>query len=175
MKTLNLMLVIPEKANIFRINHDEPFIINLPENVAIADQERVQEAISHATNIPVPQRDPNENIENDSLLLLGDHRRQITGKVATNVLIAALDNGTPEFHNLLEICRLIALVRSIRFPDACIRTAVVDHSENACTLTSRNGRFQYRPHMGYIVGLRAMSPDVNEFVEVLNEIVFWFW
>ncbi|XP_050435366.1 uncharacterized protein LOC126842402 isoform X4 [Adelges cooleyi] len=88
-ETLNLMLAIPEKTNIFRINHDEPFIMKLP-----ADQEAVQAAISQFTTIPVPKFGPNENFEKDSLGQLGEERRLILGKVTTKLLTDAIENST---------------------------------------------------------------------------------
>ncbi|XP_050435352.1 uncharacterized protein LOC126842397 [Adelges cooleyi] len=178
-ETISLMLAVPEKANFrLRIDHDDPFIMNLPEQIAIADQVAVQEAISYFTNIPVPQRDPNENFANDMLGTFGEQRRAITGKLTKNLLVDEISFGTPEFPNISKICRLIALVRSIRFPDAYIKTADVDHSEKYCKLTSRNDSFIYKPLMGNIVAVRprflVIQPNVIELVNVLNEIQFWF-
>ncbi|XP_050426185.1 uncharacterized protein LOC126836646 [Adelges cooleyi] len=174
--TLNLMLVTPEKANFwFTIEHDEPFINNLPEHIAIADQVAVQKAISQVTRIPVPQLGPNENFENDSLARLGQARRCITGKVTKKLLIAAIDEGTPEFPNFTKICRLIAVARSMEFPDLYIKTASVDQAGHVCTLTSQNdNRFLYIPYNGFIAQVWPVGPDPNEYVNVLEVINDWY-
>ncbi|XP_050435357.1 uncharacterized protein LOC126842399 [Adelges cooleyi] len=176
--TLNLMLAIPDKANFrFTIEHDEAFIINLPENIAIADQKAVQEAITQVTNIPVPNNDPNENYENDrhTLTWLGEERRIIMGFVTLTLLEDAIDKGTPGFTNLKEICILIGLLRSIQFPDSYIKTARVDQDDNVCMLTSQNGRFHYKPHGGYIAVVGPMGrPIHNEYEDVLDETMTWF-
>ncbi|XP_050435362.1 uncharacterized protein LOC126842401 [Adelges cooleyi] len=174
-ETLNLMLATPEKAIIgFTIDHDDSFISNLPEHIAIADQMAVQNMIFQVTNIDVPSLGPNENFGNVLVGILADQRRGIIGKIIKKLLIAAIDKGTPRFPNLNEICRLLAVVRSIRFPDAYIKIAVVDPSENCCKLTSRNARFRYKPRRGSIEAVRPISPDFNELVNILDEIKFWF-
>ncbi|XP_050435345.1 uncharacterized protein LOC126842394 isoform X2 [Adelges cooleyi] len=171
---ISLMLAIPEKANIFSIDHDDSFIMNLPEHIAIADQVAVQEAISQVTTIPVPKLGPNQNFENDSLIQLGEERRSITGKVTKNLLIAAIGKGTPRFRNLTEICRLIGLLRSMQSPDSYIKTAIVDQDNFVCTLTSQNGRFQYIPDLYYAL-VRQMVPNVYESIgHVFNDIQNWF-
>ncbi|XP_050435348.1 uncharacterized protein LOC126842394 isoform X5 [Adelges cooleyi] len=158
-----------EKANIFSIDHDDSFIMNLP-----ADQVAVQEAISQVTTIPVPKLGPNQNFENDSLIQLGEERRSITGKVTKNLLIAAIGKGTPRFRNLTEICRLIGLLRSMQSPDSYIKTAIVDQDNFVCTLTSQNGRFQYIPDLYYAL-VRQMVPNVYESIgHVFNDIQNWF-
>ncbi|XP_050435359.1 uncharacterized protein LOC126842400 isoform X2 [Adelges cooleyi] len=174
METINLILAIPETANIFLIDHDEPFIANLPEHIAIADQEKVQEAISQVTRFPKPELGPNENHENDSLLQLGEDRRRITGIATKNVLIAAIDKGRPEFLNLTEICRLFGLLRSIRFPYAVIKRVDVDHSGDYCILNSRTGRFQYRRHNGIIVEVRPVGVFREVFFDVMPILNDWY-
>ncbi|XP_050435411.1 uncharacterized protein LOC126842440 [Adelges cooleyi] len=104
---INLMWAIPDKANIFRINHDQSFIMILPEHIATADQEAVQEAIFQATNIAKPQLGPNENYGNSSLPQLGEYRRRILGQVTKNVFFAAVGKGTQDLDNLKGICRLL--------------------------------------------------------------------
>ncbi|XP_050435323.1 uncharacterized protein LOC126842389 isoform X16 [Adelges cooleyi] len=175
-ETLNVMLAIPDKANYwFTIEHDDSFLSNLPEHIAIADQEAVQQAISQVTDIPVPQLGPNENFENDSLAQLGVARRRITGVITKNLLIEAIDDGTPGFFNLDEICILIGLLRSMQHPDNHIRTTSVDPDGSECTLTSRNGNiFRYKPHLGYIVAVRPVRRNRVDYVEVLREMDTWF-
>ncbi|XP_050435308.1 uncharacterized protein LOC126842389 isoform X4 [Adelges cooleyi] len=177
-ETLNVMLAIPDKANYwFTIEHDDSFINNLPEHIAIADQEAVQQAISQVTDIPVPQLGPNENFENDSLAQLGEARRRITGEVTKNVLIEAINEGTPEFPNLDEICILIGLLRSMERPDTYIKTASVDPAGYECILTSQNGNtFQYRAHHGYIAAVRPVGGNRVGYVDVLSELLSpWFY
>ncbi|XP_050437842.1 uncharacterized protein LOC126844037 isoform X3 [Adelges cooleyi] len=177
---VNVAPIMTEKANIFSIDHDDSFIMNLPvffcnsEHIAIADQVAVQEAISQVTTIPVPKLGPNQNFENDSLIQLGEERRSITGKVTKNLLIAAIGKGTPRFRNLTEICRLIGLLRSMQSPDSYIKTAIVDQDNFVCTLTSQNGRFQYIPDLYYAL-VRQMVPNVYESIgHVFNDIQNWF-
>ncbi|XP_050435377.1 uncharacterized protein LOC126842405 [Adelges cooleyi] len=173
--TLNLMLAIPDKANFrFTIQHDESFIINLPENIAIADQKAVQEAIFQVTNIRVPDLGHHENYDNDrsTLFWLGEDRRRIMGYVTKIVLINAINKGIPEFTNLNEICILIGLLRSMRFPDSYIKTARVDQDDYVCILTSLNGRFHYKPYNGSIL---LVSPVGDEYLDnVLYETITWF-
>ncbi|XP_050435331.1 uncharacterized protein LOC126842389 isoform X23 [Adelges cooleyi] len=160
-ETLNVMLAIPDKANYwFTIEHDDSFINNLPEHIAIADQEAVQQAISQVTDIPVPQLGPNENFENDSLAQLGEARRRITGEVTKNVLIEA-----------------ISLLRSMERPDTYIKTASVDPAGYECILTSQNGNtFQYRAHHGYIAAVRPVGGNRVGYVDVLSELLSpWFY
>ncbi|XP_050435336.1 uncharacterized protein LOC126842391 isoform X2 [Adelges cooleyi] len=175
--TLNLMLSLPDKVNFrFTIQHDEAFIINLPENIAIADQEAVQEAIFQVTKIPVPKLGRNEIYSNDrrTLSRLGISRRVIMGYYTTRVLIYAVDKGTPGFTNLKEICILIGLLRSMQFPDSYIISARVDQDDNVCMLTSQNGRFHYKPYRGYIAVVRPMGrPIHNEYEDVLDEAMGW--
>ncbi|XP_050435353.1 uncharacterized protein LOC126842398 [Adelges cooleyi] len=177
-ETLNFMLAIPDKANFrFTIQHEESFITNLPENIAIADQKAVQEAIFQVTGIPVPNLRCNENYENDrrTLSWLGDSRRMYLSFVTQNVLTDAIDKGTPGFTNLKEICILIGLLRSMRFPDSYIKIARVDQDDNVCMLISQNGRFHYKPYDGYIAAARPMGrPVYNEHEDVLNEAMRWF-
>ncbi|XP_050437807.1 uncharacterized protein LOC126844007 [Adelges cooleyi] len=126
------MLAMPDKANFrFTIQHDNSFIINLPENIAVADQKAVQEAIFQVTNIQAPQLGRNETYSNDrsTLSRLGEKRRRIIGNITQNVLITALDKGRPEFSNLKEICILIGLVRNMRFPDTYIKAARVEQDD----------------------------------------------
>ncbi|XP_050435342.1 uncharacterized protein LOC126842392 isoform X2 [Adelges cooleyi] len=185
-ETVNLMLAVPEKA-VFRItiDHDDTFIINLPENIAIRNQELVQEAISEATEIDVPTLGPNESYVNAWLGTLGDVRRSITGKITKKLLIEAIGDGKPDFPNFPKICLLIALVRSIRYPEARTRTVDVDPSGNFCILTSRDGRFKYQPYRPpateeiqfpekHIAAVRPEGPDVYTFLDVLDEIELWF-
>ncbi|XP_050435364.1 uncharacterized protein LOC126844034 [Adelges cooleyi] len=172
-ETLNLMLVIPEKVNIFRINHDERFIMNLPMHIAIADQVAVREAISQVTDIPVPQLGPNENFENDSLVQLGEARRRILGKVTKKLLTDAIGRGRPSYPNLKEVCLLIGLLRSMQFPDSYIKTASVDQAGNVCTLTSQNRNFQYTPYLGYIFPVMTVD-NYRRVTSVLIEAMNWF-
>ncbi|XP_050435370.1 uncharacterized protein LOC126842403 isoform X3 [Adelges cooleyi] len=168
--TVNLMWAIPETAKIFKIEtHGDPFIINLPESIAIADQLAVQKAIYQATKITVPQLGENENFENDSLNTFGEQRRLITGKVTKNALIAAIAKGRPKFANFTEICRLMGLLRSIKFPDDYIRNVDVDHSGNCCTLTSLDGSFKYKRDAGYI-----FLCDDNFFEDIMYHIRSWY-
>ncbi|XP_050435330.1 uncharacterized protein LOC126842389 isoform X22 [Adelges cooleyi] len=173
-ETLNVMLAIPDKANYwFTIEHDDSFINNLPEHIAIADQEAVQQAISQVTDIPVPQLGPNENFENDSLAQLGVARRRITGVITKNLLIEAIDDGTPGIPYLTKVCRLLGLLRSMRFPDSYIKSVNVELGVH-CILTSQNGSFLYRKLVGFIVEVRPIGPNRTELVDVLSEIDPWF-
>ncbi|XP_050435361.1 uncharacterized protein LOC126842400 isoform X3 [Adelges cooleyi] len=174
METINLILAIPETANIFLIDHDEPFIANLPEHIAVPDQVAMQEAIFQATNIPVPQLGPNENYENDSLLQLGEDRRAITGKIIKKILIDAIHRGAPEFTNFTEICRLLGLHISLRLPNSYVKTAEVDHSENCCTLTSQNAQYKYRPHYHTIVAVIPTSPERSIIFDVMYQLRDWY-
>ncbi|XP_050435339.1 uncharacterized protein LOC126842391 isoform X5 [Adelges cooleyi] len=177
--TLNLMLSLPDKVNFrFTIQHDEAFIINLPENIAIADQEAVQEAIFQVTKIPVPKLGRNENNSNDrrTLSILGESRRKTMGYITFTLLKAAISRGTPGFTNLKEICILIGLLRSMQFPDSYIKIARVDPDDNVCMLSSQNGRFHYKPHDGYIAVVRPIGRPVhNEYEDVLDEAIRWFY
>ncbi|XP_050435371.1 uncharacterized protein LOC126842403 isoform X4 [Adelges cooleyi] len=173
--TCNLMLAIPETANIFNIEtHSDPFIVNLPEKIAIDDQLAVQEAIYQATKITVPKLSENENFENDSLNTFGEQRRLITGKVTKNALIAAIDKGRPRrFTNLNEICRLMGALRSIKFPDQHIRNINVDESANFCILTSQNDSHIYQRD---VVDVWAVIPmgGGTYFEDIMYHIQNWF-
>ncbi|XP_050435376.1 uncharacterized protein LOC126842404 [Adelges cooleyi] len=171
---LNLMLAIPDKANYwFSIEHDDAFISTLPEQLAIVDQVAVQEAIYQVTKIHVPQLGPNENFENDSLVQLGEERRRITGKVTKKLLIAAIDAGAPRFPNLNEICNLIGLLQSMRFPDSYIKSVFVDPAGIFCMFTSLNGRIQHLD-IGLIDEVNPIDPYRVEFMVFLREIQNWF-
>ncbi|XP_050435379.1 uncharacterized protein LOC126842406 [Adelges cooleyi] len=152
METISLMWAAPEQANFrFRIDHDDQFIVDLLENIAIADQEAVQLAIFQATNIPAPQRGPNENYTISALDMLSVTRFGKIDYLTSHLLRDEISRGTPEFRNLYTICRLTGLKRSLRAPYAYIKTAVIDPPGNVCTLTSDDGIFQYKPENGFIV------------------------
>ncbi|XP_050435375.1 uncharacterized protein LOC126842403 isoform X8 [Adelges cooleyi] len=152
----------------------DPFIVNLPEKIAIDDQLAVQEAIYQATKITVPKLSENENFENDSLNTFGEQRRLITGKVTKNALIAAIDKGRPRrFTNLNEICRLMGALRSIKFPDQHIRNINVDESANFCILTSQNDSHIYQRD---VVDVWAVIPmgGGTYFEDIMYHIQNWF-
>ncbi|XP_050435302.1 uncharacterized protein LOC126842385 isoform X2 [Adelges cooleyi] len=183
---INLKLAIPEKAKLFSIIQEDVgghSFFPLPEYIrvyvytsernAIADQEALQKAITKVTNIPVPQLEENQIIPLDSLPQLGINRRLITGKVTKELLLAAIDKGSPEFKNHTELCRLVALLKSIRNPHKYVKTAEVDSTTNKCILKSFDGTFIYKPFQENYV-LERPSFDEIGLVNVKEQIRNWF-
>ncbi|XP_050426169.1 uncharacterized protein LOC126836638 isoform X2 [Adelges cooleyi] len=194
-KKIDLMLAIPESAFIFHlpkliekaekeaaksvISHftylPVPILDRDEESIAIAHQEALQSVLLHFTNISVPELDPKKVIRNDTLLMLGRDRRIIIGEVTKTLLLSTISREAPKFLNLTVICRLIGLVRSIKFPVNFIRTAIVDSDGIFCILTSFDDTiYKYKRFRGTVVMERQID-SIRMGLEPLKEqIKTWY-
>ncbi|XP_050426168.1 uncharacterized protein LOC126836638 isoform X1 [Adelges cooleyi] len=192
---IDLMLAIPESAFIFHlpkliekaekeaaksvISHftylPVPILDRDEESIAIAHQEALQSVLLHFTNISVPELDPKKVIRNDTLLMLGRDRRIIIGEVTKTLLLSTISREAPKFLNLTVICRLIGLVRSIKFPVNFIRTAIVDSDGIFCILTSFDDTiYKYKRFRGTVVMERQID-SIRMGLEPLKEqIKTWY-
>ncbi|XP_050423460.1 uncharacterized protein LOC126835170 isoform X7 [Adelges cooleyi] len=132
----------------------------------------MQEEINNETEVDAPQIDGEIFVAEVNLPVYGQARRVIT-KHATKALISSEIDANQHriqpikyFKDSLEMCRLLGLFRSIKYPNNYIIDAVIDETET-CTLTDLNSnRIRYVSVADHIWSLNSnneldMPFDIN--------------
>ncbi|XP_050423455.1 uncharacterized protein LOC126835170 isoform X3 [Adelges cooleyi] len=151
-------------------------VIPEPRYYTLSDMLRIQllmqEEINNETEVDAPQIDGEIFVAEVNLPVYGQARRVIT-KHATKALISSEIDANQHriqpikyFKDSLEMCRLLGLFRSIKYPNNYIIDAVIDETET-CTLTDLNSnRIRYVSVADHIWSLNSnneldMPFDIN--------------